>query len=143
MNDEQLLSDFEAGRVPEGGFHHREHVRVAWNYLRVHSLPDALARFCAGLRRFAEVQGAAGLYHETITVAYLLLINERVNANRDLEWDRFAEANADLLVWKPSILERFYRAETLASERARHVFLMPDRLSAATSPATPSGAARV
>src|SRR5262245_30788666 len=74
MTDDQLMADFEAGRVPEGGFHHREHIRVAWNYLRVHTLPDALARFCAGLRQFAAAQGVPGLYHETITVAYILLI---------------------------------------------------------------------
>jgi hypothetical protein len=145
MNDQQLIADFEAGRAPEGGFHHREHVRVAWNYLRGHALPDALARFCSGLRRFAEAQGAAGLYHETITVAYVLLINERLNATRDLEWDGFADANADLLTWKPSILDRFYLAETLASDRARRVFLMPDRLSpgASVTRPTPSGATRV
>src|SRR6188472_3832184 len=116
MTDDQLLTEFEAGRVPEGGFHHRQHVRVAWNYLRMHSLPEALARFCAGLRKFAEAQGATGLYHETITVAYLLLINERLHACRAMEWDAFADANTDLLAWKPSILERFYRAETLSSD---------------------------
>ena len=136
MTDRQLLEDFEGGRVPPGGFHHREHVRVAWNYLRVHALPDALARFCANLRRFAEAQGATGLYHETITVAFVLLINERLSSSRDLEWDAFAEAYPELLAWKPSILDRFYQPGTLASERAREVFVMPDRVAAGPAGAT-------
>jgi hypothetical protein len=130
MTDEQLMHDFEAGRPPDGGFHHREHVRVAWNYLRRHPLAEALGRFCGGLRRFAESQGVPGLYHETITVAYLLLINERLSGSRDLDWESFAARNQDLLAWKPSLLDRLYAPETLASDRAREVFLMPDRVAA-------------
>lgn len=30
MTDEELLACFEAGVEPPGGFHHREHVRVAF-----------------------------------------------------------------------------------------------------------------
>jgi hypothetical protein len=127
MTEAQLIEDFEAGRPPAGGFHHREHVRVAWCYLRAHPLPEALARFCRGLRQFAERQGVPGLYHETITVAYVLLINERLSDHADLDWERFAEQNPDLLAWKPSLLDRLYAPETLASERARRVFVMPDR----------------
>jgi hypothetical protein len=70
-----------------------------------------------------------GLYHETITVAYLLLINERLSGNRDLDWETFAARNRDLLAWKPSLLDRLYAPETLASDRARDVFLMPDRVA--------------
>jgi hypothetical protein len=39
---------------------------------------------------------------------------------------QFADANADLLRWKPSVLDRYYSPETLASDRARRTFLMPD-----------------
>lgn len=141
--DEHLMRDFEAGRVPDGGFHHREHVRVAWNYLRLHTMPEALARFCAGLRHFADAQGATGLYHETITVAYLLLINERLSGNHDLDWDAFSAAHPELLAWKPSLLDRLYRPETLASDRARRVFLMPDRLHEPPSAMTVESASRL
>jgi hypothetical protein len=144
MTDAQLMDDFESGRPPAGGFHHRDHVRVAWNYLRRHPLPEALGRFCGGLRRFAELQGAHGLYHETITVAYLLLIHERLVDHDELEWDAFAAVNQDLLAWKPSILDRLYTPERLASDRARRVFVMPDRAGAASSQgATPAGRAGV
>ena len=121
---------FEAGDEPPGGFHHREHVRVAWYYLKQAPLPEALVRFSSALRRFALARGKPGLYHETITTAFLLMINERLDGEaRSLDWQGFAERNADLLTWKPSALDRYYRAETLASERARRIFVMPDRLS--------------
>ena len=131
MEDEKIVRSFEAGQAPPGGFHHREHVRVAWWYLRQHGLPDALARFCAGLRRFAAANGKPGLYHETITTAYVLLINERLDGTaRGLTWDAFAGRNPDLLLWKPSILDRYYHPDTLKSDRARRTFVLPDRLAA-------------
>ncbi len=128
MLDEDLIRAFEAGQAPAEGFHHAQHVRVAWNYLRVHPLPEALGRFSAALRTFAVAQGAPDLYHETITIAYVLLINERLEqTGRDTTWDVFAACHPDLLLWRPSVLDRYYHPETLSSARARRVFVMPDR----------------
>ena len=131
MDDESLLRSFEAAEAPPSGFHHGDHVRVAWWYLRHHDLPEAIVRFGVGLRQFAATQGKPELFHETITVAYLLLINERLDGCRNLAWDEFAACNPDLLIWKPSILMRYYREETLASARAKRTFVMPDRLDQA------------
>jgi hypothetical protein len=130
MDDHLLVQLFEAGEVPPGGFHHADHVRVAWWYLCRHPLTDALDHFRQTLQRFALAQGKPGLYHETITTAYLLLINQRLaEAGRDVPWAEFARCNADLLSWRPSILERYYHDETLRSDKARRTFLMPDRLA--------------
>jgi hypothetical protein len=129
VDNESLIRLFEAGEAPPDGFHHREHVRVAWWYLRESPLPEALGRFVAGLRRFAAAQEKPDLYHETITMAYVLLIAERLDdEGRELSWEEFARRNPDLLTWKPSILARYYREETLASARAKRTFVMPDRL---------------
>ena len=124
MSDAELLAGFADGSLEP--FHHRDHVRVAWLYLRREPLLAAAERFTADLKRFAAAKGSPGLYHETITLAFLFLIRERM---LDEPFDEFATKNADLLCWKPSPLERFYRAETLASERARQAFVLPDRLS--------------
>lgn len=127
MTDEQLIRHFEAGQPPDEGFHHAEHVRVAWWYLRHLPLAHALPRFQQGLRRFAERQHQPALYHETITTAYVLLIDARLDRTVDDEWPQFAAAHPDLLAWKPSILDRYYTAETLWSERARQTYVQPDR----------------
>ncbi len=128
LDDASLLRGFEDGTLPPSAFHHREHVRVAWLYLKAEPPLTALAHFAEGLRRFAAAQGAGGLYHETITWAYLLLICERMEREGSgASSQEFAERNPDLLAWKPSILDRYYRPETLGSELARRVFVMPDR----------------
>lgn len=125
---DDLIRRFEDGTLPPSDFHHRDHVRLAWLYLNEEPPLAALARFTEGLKRFASRNGAEGLYHETITCAYLLLIHERkARAEAGETWEEFAARNPDLLTWKPSVLDRYYREETLASELAKRVFVMPDR----------------
>lgn len=126
MDDNEFLKAFEACSLSGDEFHHSDHLRVAWLYLCSLPLLVAIERFRECLQRFARHHGAPGLYHETITWAYLLLIHERMNGEASFEI--FRAANPDLFSWKPSILDRYYRAETLASERARRTFLLPDRM---------------
>jgi hypothetical protein len=127
MSDEELLARFEDGSLPNGAFHHEQHVRVAWMFIRHYGMPDALGRFSQAIKRFAEAKGAVGLYHETITWAYLLLVAERIARGPGGSWERFAADNQDLLTWKPSVLDRYYESETLKSDLARRTFVMPDR----------------
>lgn len=124
----ELLERFVDTTLPADQFHHEQHVQVAWMFVREHGMPAALAEFTAAIKRFADAKGAAGLYHETITWAFLLLIAERQARTPAGAWDEFAAANADLLTWQPSILNRYYSKELLASELAKRTFLMPDLL---------------
>lgn len=131
LNDaegDEFIARFERCELPAECFPHREHVRLAWLYLRRLPLPEAIARFSESLRRFAAANGKPNLYHETITWAYILLIHERdARAGRAQTWGEFASANADLLDWQNSILKNYYREETLRSELAKKVFLLPDK----------------
>jgi hypothetical protein len=126
MTDDEFVRAFEGCALPNSAFHHRDHVRLAWIYLRRHPALTALACFTEGLQRFAAFNGHPGLYHETITWAYLFLIHERMaDAPEEETFEAFAARNPDLFAWKPSILDRYYAPETLQSERARRVFVMP------------------
>src|SRR6478672_8605489 len=106
MTDDELLRGFESCALED--FPHESHVRVAWCYLKREPLLLALARFRSGLQRFAAAKGKPERYHETITVAFMLLIAERLEDARELEWDDFAARHPELLRWQPSILSRFY-----------------------------------
>lgn len=122
-----LIAQFEQGLAPEG-FHHADHVRVAFAYVSELPLLEAIGRFSAAIKRFAYARGKPNLYHETITWTYLFLIAERTAlSGRRQSWEEFTERNADLLQWKGGILERYYEKTTLSSDRARHHFVLPDR----------------
>lgn len=127
MTDQELIERFESGTLPNECFHHREHVRAAFLYLAEYPVLEALLAFSNALRKFAEAHGKPRLYHETITWAYVFLINERrARAGKKQSWDEFASNNPDLLDWKNGILTRYYRPETLASDLARAAFIFPD-----------------
>lgn len=125
MSNEDLILQFESDTLT-GEFHHADHVRLAFAYLAENSPLQALERFTAALRRFATARGKPQLYHETITHAYFFLIRERMARSGAANWEDFARENPDLLQWKPGILSRYYREDTLQSDLARSVFLFPD-----------------
>jgi len=54
MTDDELIEGFEGARL--GTFHHTDHVRVAWIYLRRLGLYRALAAVSEGLMRLAAVR---------------------------------------------------------------------------------------
>lgn len=128
-----FVARFRDGTLGTDHFHHRDHVRMAWLYVREHGLEAAVTRFTADLRAFALAKGAPGLYHATITVAYLTLVAERLCVTPDAEWDTFAAAHADLLRWKPSVIDAYYSAGRLWSDQARAQFVLPDRVPAHSS----------
>ena len=122
MTDRDFIAAFETCTLPSDAFSHRQHVRLAWLYLREAPLLAALPRFIDSLKRYAASLGASGKYHETITYAFMFLIHERMSRADAETFDDFADANADLF---GPILERYYRRETLASDLARATFVMP------------------
>jgi len=127
MTERELIDGFERCTLPNSSFHHRDHVHVVWAYLRTMPMLDALQRFSAALQQFATHHGKPMLYHETITWAYVVLVHERMQRRPASDWDDFSRDNADLFAWRPSILERYYQPETLGSELARSIFVLPDR----------------
>lgn len=128
MTDEEFMARFENGGLAVESFHHADHVKMAFLYLCRYPALEALERFSSTLARFAEAKGKPGLYHETITWAFLLLIRERMaRAGQPQSWTQFAANNMDLLNWKENILRQYYRAETLSSDLARRTFLFPDK----------------
>lgn len=129
MTDDEFIAHLEACTLPEDRFHHADHLHAGWLYLTRFSTAAAIARFSEVLRSYATSLGKPDRYHETITWAYLLLLNERIRRSQPVAtWEQFAASYPELFDWKNSILLRYYRPETLNSPLARHVFLMPDRL---------------
>jgi hypothetical protein len=130
LTNEELLRQFTDTSLPTELFDHRQHVRTAWLHIQRDGMPRAIDSFSDNLIRFANAKGAHGLFHVTITWAYLLLIHERQQQCRAADWESFATHNPDLLTWKPSILDRYYTSDLLWSDRARRGFVMPDRVVA-------------
>ena len=71
-------------------------------------------------------------FHSITKVA----LAERLHGTPDEDWEALAGAHADLLRWKPSVIDDYYSAARLWSDQARAQFLLPDRVPAPSSHAT-------
>jgi hypothetical protein len=138
LSDEDFIHAFETATLPAAEFTHAAHVRAGWWYLRHCSFGEAIDRFSRALRAFAAANGAAGKYHETVTVVWMLLIAERLAPSSDLDWAAFADRYPELFA-KPSLLTGYYTPARLESDQARRGFLMPDRVLT-TGPSRTAGA---
>ena len=70
--DVELTRALERCDVPNAGFPHASHLRVAWVYLcESASVDEALARMGTTLRRFASAVGRAEKYSDAITAFWM------------------------------------------------------------------------
>jgi hypothetical protein len=69
----ELARALEGGSIPDGGFHHADHLRVAWVYLDEcgGSADAALVRMAATLRRVAAAAGNPGKYSDALTAFWI------------------------------------------------------------------------
>ena len=125
----QELAALETGALDPAKFPHSEHVRLAYEMLGHHSFGEAVDRFSRGLKLLTAKAGRPDVYHETITVAFLALINERRARGGVQNWSEFKRSNADL--FDKRCLEKWYSAEQLASDLARKTFCLPQTSSSA------------
>jgi hypothetical protein len=117
------LRAFEIGGLDPAKFPHAEHIRFGYEMLGRHPFGEAVDRFSRGLKLLAAKAGRPQIYHETITVAFLALINERRARGGAQDWSEFKRTNTDL--FNKRCLEKWYSAEQLASDLARRTFCLP------------------
>ena len=135
MTDDEFLLALEKCELPESDFGHAAHVRAAYLYLRAEGFAGALERTRRAIRNFARHLGKPERYHETITVAYLALIQQhRCQRGDGGGWAAFERDNPELL--QPGLLLEYYPKAQLESDLARQVFVLPRSISV-RSGATP------
>jgi len=118
------LGCFVRGEIPAAEFSHREHVRMAFEMLRRHDFPETVLHYSRALRAMTARAGKPEAFHQTVTIAFLAVIAERMESTGAADFTAFARAHPDLL--GKALLARWYGAERLASAAARRTFLLPD-----------------
>jgi hypothetical protein len=110
MNDDAFLNAFETCALEE--FHHRDHIKVAYLYLRRYPLAEAIAKVRSGLQSLAAAWAAPvddleKGYHETMTQAWVRLVHLKLIDPRTVECaDAFCDRHPDLM--QKNRLEMFY-----------------------------------
>ena len=125
LSDEAFLEAFEACTLPKGAFHHRDHIRLAWLYLRQDEFPIAAARIEQSIRRFAVHLGISEKYHHTITLVWLRLVAAAIRKTPGaVTLEKLIEQHAELL--DQNLAFQFYSRGRLLSDAARSRWIEPD-----------------
>jgi hypothetical protein len=127
MLTDPLVLAFEGAAIDPAAFHHREHLYVAWCYLRALSLEEALARYVHHLRRLAAALGAPEKFHATMTWGYVVLLHAAMERSPDAGFDALLADNPALADHRSGALHAYYDRAQLASEEARRRFVLPRR----------------
>ena len=126
MTDAEFLALLEQCELPPDQFNHAAHIRAAYLYLRAGGFAAALERIGTAIRRYAAHLGNADKYHETVTVAYLALVQQHISERGDPgSWVAFAQQNQEL--FSKDLLLSYYERAQLDSALARRIFVLPRR----------------
>jgi hypothetical protein len=130
-DDRAFLARFAACELNKEEFRHVDHVRLGWILLAEAPLLTALLRFRLLLKAFATHHGVPGLYNETITCFYMLLICECMGPmDSACTWERFKEMNPELFSYPKALLEKYYPDGSAFSAAAKASFILPETASA-------------
>jgi hypothetical protein len=125
LNDEEFVAAFEACRIAGDSFHHADHVRLAWLYLREFGASGAREKMLDGIRKMAAHNGALQKFHYTTTVAWLRLVAAAYKAVP------VGVSFEEWIVKHPALLDKehlkaHYTKERLESAEARSGWVEPD-----------------
>jgi hypothetical protein len=124
-SDEDFLRAFEDLSFPADLFHHREHIRVAWLYLKSSDATRAAGRMSEGIRRFANHHGATQKYHRTLTLAWMRLVADAlVETPEGYTFEQFITTHPQLKEAK--LPDKYYSKELLQTAAAREAWVEPD-----------------
>ncbi len=129
LDDQELIHQFETGKLPHKQLTHEAHVRVAYWYASRNTLVDAIDAMRVNTQRYigaTDHEHALTLgYHETITVAFMRIIHHANAMTGPHESSLvFCDRHPELLT--KFAVNRYYSAEVIASDEAKREFVAPD-----------------
>ena len=126
MSDDELREQFESLQFLPADFHHADHVRLAWIYVRTLGPAAAEQRLLEGIRKLAIHADAPNKFLYTATVAWARLVAAAVERDSaELPFADWITRHPELL--DKDLLDQFYSAGQLKTDPARSRWVEPDR----------------
>src|ERR1051326_8147367 len=92
-----LVLEFEASTIDPSRFHHREHLYVAWCYLRRLPVEEAFERYVHHLRALAIALGVPQKFDAEITRTYIARLGEAMLRSPGADFDALLAAQPQLM----------------------------------------------
>ena len=122
--DDAFVNAFSTGQIPNWGFHHRDHLRLAWVQIQRLGLDLASTFVTESIRHFAAHHGAADRYNETMTRFWMRVVAMAIRLHPALPFE-------DLLAAEPHLLDktlvfRHWSRERIGAADTRARWVEPD-----------------
>jgi hypothetical protein len=137
LDDDTFIATFERGGFGGDEFPHEAHLRMAWLYVTRLGPEAAIDRASAGIRRLAQANSKATLYHDTLTRAWVYLVADAVARSAPAVFAEFLARNPDLA--DKRLLLQYYSPDVLSSARARATWVAPEKCSIPGAPESSLG----
>lgn len=129
MTDEEFLKEYECLTWPQDQWHHREHVKLAYLYLRRYPFDAAMQKMRASLQAYNTKHNVPETlergYHETLTLGWMKLVHCALCEYGPSESaDAFIDKHTQLLSRRALLL--FYSRDRIMSAEAKQQFIEPD-----------------
>lgn len=120
-----MVGKFEDGSIAESEWRHAEHLVTACFYLSKHDFQTALDKMRSGILNLLKAFGAdSSKYHETLTVAWMRIVDESRKSNNAQDIAKICDEICDALDRDEPL--KYYSREKLYSDAARREFVGPD-----------------
>ena len=124
--DEAFVAAFHAHQLSNQGFHHRDHLRLAWVQIRRLGLEQASEVVTTGIRQFAAHHGGIERYNDTMTRFWLRVVNLGISRHPELIFDELLAAEPHLL--DKNLPFRHWSRERMNGDDAKQRWVEPDLL---------------
>lgn len=95
--DQAFVEAIETCTLPRAEFTHRNHVRLAWLYLREADAEVAGRRIGDTILRYATSLGAAKKFDADLTLRWMQIVETAMRGTPATDFDRFLDAHPELL----------------------------------------------
>ncbi|XP_074648715.1 NADH-dependent FAD reductase-like isoform X2 [Tubulanus polymorphus] len=129
VSDDMFMKAFEDKTLPFEDWTHIAHIRMAWNYIRIHGHYKAVPIIIKGIKNYNEENKdkISRGYHETVTQFFIHMITDALYRcdSDNSTFEQFLDHNKYLL--DSGLLYQFYSKEIIDSKQAAERYLPPDK----------------
>jgi len=129
VDDLEFLQRFEAAAIPSEEWRHRDHVRMAFLYLRDAAFESAVESIRSGIQKLNRAnqvpEGPLMGFHETATIACARVVAATMATHGPVESSQaLLDENPHLL--SRTLLRLYYSRDRIISREAKAGFVEPD-----------------
>jgi hypothetical protein len=127
VTDAEFWISFWNQKLTDKCWTHEAHLRFGYLLLIRYDFPTALEKAREGIQQLNKTVGVTKIgYHETITRAFLILIQKALAKNSADTFIAFQEQNPELFEKNLRVLKKYYSNERLFGLEAKERFMEPD-----------------